>query len=536
MNATRAVLMAAALLFVWNIWGYDLWAPDEHFFGEGAREMVVEGRWIVPHVNGVINTHKPPLFFWLISLLSLPLGHVTSLTARLPSVLASLATLALVMRLGRRFAGARAGVLAGAVLASNYLFWDKARTAQIEALLCFLVLAAISAFEAFRSGDGDGRRAGLIFWLACALAVLAKGPVGVLIPLGIALITLALDRNLRAWRRFAPLSGPLLFMITIAAWAVPATLFSGGQYSVLGALQEHFAGRVLHGMHHPQPPWYYLKVLPVQLMPWSGLVPGALLLAWRRRTPGDRLLLVFVLFVVLFFSISTEKRDLYLLPAYPAFALLVAMLISHHTEGRGGGALVHRRWLSVPQALLAGIFLSLGFALPRIGRDFEAVPSAITIIIGSLLVLTAAAMLWSLVAQRTALYSLIPAIGAAMIYLAASSALFPALEPLKSARPFAVEIKEATATYRAAGGEVLAFDIANLPNGISFYSDGVYLREVESVAELAALLSGDRHLYAVVQRQCIGELPEDLRRNIVELASARLSRKDAVLISTDPAR
>ena len=85
MTTRRLVLLLAALLFLWNIWGYDLWAPDEPFFGEGAREMVVDGQWAVPHVNGMVTTDKPPLFFWLIAILSLPLGKVTSLTARLPS-------------------------------------------------------------------------------------------------------------------------------------------------------------------------------------------------------------------------------------------------------------------------------------------------------------------------------------------------------------------------------------------------------------------------------------------------------------------
>ena len=108
MRPSRAVLLLAALLFAWNIWGYDLWAPDEPYFGEGAREMVADGQWAVPHVNGVVTTDKPPLFFWLIALFSLPFGTVLSATARLPSVLAGLATVALTMRLGRRMWGERA--------------------------------------------------------------------------------------------------------------------------------------------------------------------------------------------------------------------------------------------------------------------------------------------------------------------------------------------------------------------------------------------------------------------------------------------
>ena len=59
----RGILLLAAVLFLANLWGYDLWAPDEPYFAEGAREMVVDGEWAVPHVNGVVTTDKPPLFF-----------------------------------------------------------------------------------------------------------------------------------------------------------------------------------------------------------------------------------------------------------------------------------------------------------------------------------------------------------------------------------------------------------------------------------------------------------------------------------------
>jgi len=215
--ASAAVLAGAAVLFLANLGGYDLWAPDEPYFGEGAREMVEDGRWIVPHVNGVVTTDKPPLFFWSIAVVSLPLGTVTAWTARLPSVLAALGTLVLTLRLGRRLGDAATGTLAAAVLATSYLFWDKARTAQIDALLCLLILVAISAFEAWRAGEVPGRAAGIAFWAAGGLAVLAKGPVGILLPLGIALVTLGVDRGLGRWRTFAPVAGPAAFLAVVGA-------------------------------------------------------------------------------------------------------------------------------------------------------------------------------------------------------------------------------------------------------------------------------------------------------------------------------
>jgi len=267
MKAERAVLIVAAVLFLWFLGGHDLWAPDEPFFGEGAREMVVDGQWLVTHVNGVVNSHKPPLFFWLIAIFSLPMGAVTGFTARLPSVLAALGTLVLVMRLGRRWFGPKTAALAGLLLTTAYMFWDKARWSQIDSLLCFLIWVALSAFEGWRAGDADGRRAGALFWFAVALAVLAKGPVGLLLPVGIVIVVLAIERDLGALRRFAPLVGPLIFVLVAGSWAVAATLWGPADYSVIGALREHFIERGIHGMHHVRPFWYYAERLPLSLLP-----------------------------------------------------------------------------------------------------------------------------------------------------------------------------------------------------------------------------------------------------------------------------
>jgi 4-amino-4-deoxy-L-arabinose transferase-like glycosyltransferase len=93
-------------------------------------------------------------------------------------------------------------------------------------------------------------------------------------------------------------------------------------------------------------------MLPIQLLPWSGLIPGALILAWKRRDRADRFFLVWSLFIVLFFSISTEKRDLYVLPAYPAFFLMAARFIRPIVapEPPAVRALPGRRWFVIPQA------------------------------------------------------------------------------------------------------------------------------------------------------------------------------------------
>ncbi len=524
------VLAVAAVIFLGFLGGHDLWAPDEPYFAEGAREMLIDGQWLVPHVNGVVTTDKPPLFFWLIALVSAPFGAVLPLTARLPSALAALGTVLLTMRLGRRIEGPRTGALAGLILATSYMFWDKARWCQIDALLCFLIWVALSAFESYRAGDSSGRRAGLLFWLAAAAAVLAKGPVGLLLPLGIALVTLAFDRDLKRWRGFAPWLGPVLFLVVAAAWALPATL-GGGDYSVWGALQKHFVERGMHGMHHRQPPWYYLQVLPVMLLPWSALVPGVLVSAFRRRDRHDRLLLVAFLFVVVFFSISTEKRDLYALPAFPAVALLAARLVGGLCGWEGGHPGLGRRWVTFAQGAVGGLLVLAGIGLPLAARSYDPLPVWIAAVVGGMLVVAGGATLRFALAGRPLAAVVASAAGMSATYLVVVSLALPALEPVKSARPFSLRLKEVTAASRAAGERVVAYRLGNLPEAFALYSDGVYTVETDDPEVLARHLEREAEVFAAVNEQGLDELPAETRARVAVIDRARLSRRQVLLIS-----
>jgi 4-amino-4-deoxy-L-arabinose transferase-like glycosyltransferase len=529
----RAVLILAAVLFMANTWGYDLWAPDEPFFGEGAREMLVDGQWLVSHINGMVNTHKPPLFFWLIAILSLPLGRITSFTARLPSALAALGSVAMTLRLGRRGSSERTAVLAAFVLSTSYLFWDKARSAQIDAVLCCLIWVALSAFETWRAGDLDGRRAGLIFWAAGALAVLAKGPVGLLLPLGVALATLAVDREIGRWREFAPLTGPLVFALICGAWVAAATLWGPAEYSVWGALKEHFVDRGLHGMHHEQPWWYYAKVLPPQLMPWFFLVPGAMVLAWRRRDRMDRFLLVTVIFIILFFSISTEKRTLYVLPAFPAFALLTARFVGA-LVGWDTAPGMSRRWVTVGQSFFAGLLIVLGAAAPFAAGRVEELSSWILAALSGLLLATGAATLWSIFRKNLFAAAVIPGAGFAAVFIFVAVMVYPAFNPSKSGREFAGIITAETAASRAEGHRVLAFDLGNLPVHYAFYTNGIYTIETKKSEDLARHLAQEARVWAVANARRLDELPPEIRDRMEIVATTRASRRDVALIVNRP--
>ncbi len=522
-HAPGAVLLFAAILFLWNLGGYDLWAPDEPYFAEGAREMLADGHWIVPHVNGTLTTDKPPLFFWVVAGVSLPAGEVTSWTARLPSALASLASVALTMRLAGRLLGAASGPLAGAVLATTYLFWDKARSAQIDALLSLLVLGTVYAFVRVREEAWGAARGGAIFWGCAALAVLAKGPVGLLLPLGVAAAVSALDRDARPWRRLVPWWGPLLFAGLVGSWVALAHGRDG--YSVWAALREHFFERAARGMHHVQPPWYYAQVLPAHLLPWTGVVLGGAVVAARRRDATARLLLGWAGFVVLFFSISTEKRGLYVLPAYPAFAMLAAAF-ARRAEGEDRGA---RSWLAAALGVPAGAYVLGAVALPLLRERLpqQALDAALVLSV-ALAVSGAVALVALASALRRGLWTV--AAGTGVVYFVVAATVHPALDPVKSARAFATTVARITGHPDAAGKPIVTAGLGNVPEAIAYYTRGLYTEERSGAEAVARHFQEEGGRFAIVSREVYEALPEELRRGLSIRARARVSRADALLL------
>jgi 4-amino-4-deoxy-L-arabinose transferase-like glycosyltransferase len=435
--------------------------------------------------------------------------------------------------LGRRWSSARTAALASFVLATMYMFWDKARTAQIDGVMCALIWVALTAFALWRDDALDGRRAGFVFWGAGALAVLAKGPVGLLLPLGIVLLTLVVDGELGRWRCFAPFGGPLLFAAICGAWVAAATLWGPSEYSVWGALQEHFVERGIHGMHHVEPWWYYAKVLPPQLLPWTFLVPGALLLAWRRRDRTDRFLLVVVFFIVLFFSISTEKRTLYVLPAFPAFALLTARFVGA-LVGWDKGPRISHRWLTVGQSVLAGLFCLLGAAAPFAAERVDEFPAWVLWVLASTLLVIGVATFIAVASRRLLGAALTPAVGLAVLYLVIASVVFPMANDFKSGREFAGVLREAVDRWQPAGQRVLACDIGNLTDQYAFYSDGVYFIRTNEVTDLAAYLHQQQRVLAVINQALIEELPQRQQQRLEVLATTHGSRRDIALIANRP--
>jgi 4-amino-4-deoxy-L-arabinose transferase-like glycosyltransferase len=333
-RARTLVLAGAAVLLLARLGATGLWAPDEPRYGQVAEELrsLRHGAagLVLLHLDGEPYTQKPPLWFWLAAACGAPLGRVTEAAARLPAALAGIALVATTLGFGARLLGGPSGVLGASLLLTTFAFAESARRAALDAPLALFETLALCAFWRLDRGIGAPRRNQLALHAALGLAVLTKGPVGFLVPMLVAAAHLLLERRPRDLARALPASGLLLSLGPALAWvAAAATLAPAGFLD--RAVGENLFGRFFEGTSHARPFYYYLYQFPLEFLPWVLAVPAALP-AWRRAAAsGDgeerravRFLLAWVGATLVFFSLSSGKRGVYVLPALPAAALLVA--------------------------------------------------------------------------------------------------------------------------------------------------------------------------------------------------------------------
>ena len=360
------LLLLASAVLLWNLGGYGLWESTEARYGEIAARMVRSGDWVTPRLNGIAHFDKPPVAYWA-SAAAMALLGIDEAAARLPLVLASLAALALVHRLGAALFGGRAAAFAFLVLLSSPLWFALSRSLTTDLWLTLWVVVAIDAARrGSRANAARGWR--VLAWAAVGAGFLTKGPV---VLLWTALPALAWAAWTRSWRRIGRLVDPL----GIAAFllvALPWYLLEASRHPGLLEFWLHgqVEGRVVEAYEGEREPWWhYLVALSWATAVW--IVPaivGLLHTARQRGRPGWRFLLVWVAVPLVAFSLFPTKRVNYLLPALPALALAAGWWWDRALAGTAPG----RR--AVP-AVLAALAAALGAALTIAGLRVEDLPA-----------------------------------------------------------------------------------------------------------------------------------------------------------------
>ena len=324
-------LLWAVLVFS-SIFMRPLMPVDETRYAAVAWEMWQSNDFLVPHLNGETYSHKPPLLFWLIQLTWWLFG-VNDWSLRLISPLFALANLFLtgaIARLlwpnARNIENASPFILLGSVV------WTVFSTlTMFDIMLTFFVLIGIFALLKLAK-DGQGFKAVLVLAVAIGGGVLTKGPVILLHLLPAALLmpwwlkTEQMPKRAWYWRLLvAVLGGAALALF----WAIPAGMAGVETYGKAIFLGQT-SGRVVNSFAHKLPWWWYLQMLPVFFIPWvftRTLWSGFIKLDWRDS--GIRFCLIWILPVLLAFSLISGKRLHYLLPLMPAFALIIAQAMTN---------------------------------------------------------------------------------------------------------------------------------------------------------------------------------------------------------------
>lgn len=415
----------------------DPWPADEPRFALVAKQMVDSGQWLFPFRGGELYPDKPPVFMWVIALFYRLTGSLR-VSFLLPSLLSGVGIIALVHDLARRLWDRQTAFRAGLLLLFTVQFTVQAKTAQIDALVTFFITLGLYGFLRFLLCDG-GWRWYYLGWFAAGLGIITKG-VGILAALVLVpAIWTHWDGIRKAGRAawFKALAGPLFMLLAIGLWLAPMLIAVHLSHdpSLIAyrnnILFRQTMTRYADSWHHHQPFWYYLvNVIPVFWMPLSLLLPW---LAWRGRDAfraKDRAVILlggFLVLVLLFFSLSSGKRSVYITPATPALALLAALWVPD---------LLARRW---PPRLLRGlgwllslIFLGLALSLmasPKLSAkavDLGAHPWLLFLSMGASIALVCLAL------RRAPLSSVFASL--AVIWLHYSLWGYPLLDEVRSAK------------------------------------------------------------------------------------------------------
>ena len=315
--------------------------PDEGRNVVIAQEMAAGSDWILPRLDGLPFLDKPFLFFASVATSFRLLGN-SELAARLPSLLATLATLGLVLWFAARLFGRTSAWIAGLAFASSPLVAVYARTvifdAQLTLFVCLATLAFYCAIEAEdKPVPSRGRAWTILAWAAMALGVFVKGPVALLLPLLVALPYAFLRRRLTAVLRPA---GWLTLLALVGPWLMALEGRAPG-FLRYALVTETWQRLTTDAMHRTGPIWYFLPILLVGTGPWILFAVGAGLSGLRgaiaRARLGAEPLLFLFLWVALplaFFSLSQSKRPGYVLPLAPAIALLAMRALVERGSSR----------------------------------------------------------------------------------------------------------------------------------------------------------------------------------------------------------
>ena len=326
-------LLAIAIAIAWfaSLDVRKLQHPDEGRYAEIAREMVVTGDWVTPRLNGIKYFEKPPLQYWLTGA-AFRAFEVDEWTARLPGALAGFLTILIVGYVGSTIASKTAGAYAALAFAGCVWPFGMAHLVSLDALLTFWLTAALGAFllaQHWRADAARSRRWMLVAWAATAGGVMTKGLIALVIPFATLAIHTLVTRDRTPWTRIEFMRGLALFLLLAAPWFVVVSV-RNPEFARFFFIHEHFERFLTTEHRRTGAWWYFLPLLAIGLLPWTGVFLWGIRRSWTEPVAAGsfawpRFCLIWCAFVLVFFSISGSKLPSYILPIFPAAALVLGV-------------------------------------------------------------------------------------------------------------------------------------------------------------------------------------------------------------------
>ena len=328
-RAAVLVLLVFALLWFGNLDYRKLVRPDEGRYSEVPREMYVSGDWITPRLNGIKYFEKPPLQYWATAAAYEAFGE-HEWTVRLWPALTGFAGVLLAYVVGAALLGPAAGLYSAVALATSMGYMFVAHIATLDmGFTLFMTVAMAGLLFGLAPHAPEHKRTRWIYaaWAGMALAVLSKGLAGIVLPLFVAGLHVLLERDFSLVKRLRPISGGALFLAIAAPWFIAVSI-ANPEFPWFFFVHEHFA-RFLTTVHKRTAPWWYFgPILLLGILPWLLGMLAAFAAAWRKKTERyreKRFLALWAAAIFVFFSASHSKLPSYILPVFPALAVLIGM-------------------------------------------------------------------------------------------------------------------------------------------------------------------------------------------------------------------
>lgn len=547
------LLLLAAPCFTLGAADRALWGSCEPLSAEIAREMYESGDYIVPRVNYAIRLTKPPVYHWMTAASYRFLG-VTEFAARLPSILAALASVIATFILARAMIGTAAGFVAGLLLVLCIEFAWNAQNARTD--MVFAAFTTISC-AAFYLAAASGRRGLYLAAFALAgLAAMSKAPLAVAVALPATLGYLYVREGRAGLRKVPWLAGTAVFLAVILPWPVAVFAKVSGDRSlffVFGQMAEWFEREAVGAGAGALAFFQYIPYVLWGFFPWSLFLPGAIYLAVSaiRRRLDLHVAFVLVWFVAGFIilSIPRMKAPRYMTPMYPAAAILVAWLWvkagGKDDFGRRARRVLVISAAAVPAALTVVVLLvavapararSAALALfDPLARhmllywlSLAGERTAVTaLVVGTVLVLALCAFVFAAVRRRTAAMGALVAL--ALVTLGVINLyMLPALDGAIDVRGFMARLD------KTSEGKALALAGPQQTWQFAFY----LRRRIETVApEVAAdFLRENPHALVLMEETQLAGLGESERGRLVVVFRERFKVSEMALVALAPDR